>query len=178
MYEAPRDWGLESCLHSISPVYIASAWRLWGGEWESPGFSVGLENSWWSLKRDLWPGGTISSSEGTKTQSLQKSLILKKHLPRFILCVWTMVLLLYVYVYHVYKWCLWRSEGVVKSPGTGVADGCGPPCESFRVLNNIWNLLTYLSSPQPIGLKVIFSITVKNRICPVYCYTMQKADTF
>ena len=32
-----------------------------------------------------------------------------------------------MYVYHVCAWCLWRPEEGIRSPGTGVTDGCEPP---------------------------------------------------
>ena len=31
-------------------------------------------------------------------------------------------------VHHTNAWCLWRSEDGIRSPGSGVADSCEPPC--------------------------------------------------
>lgn len=33
-----------------------------------------------------------------------------------------------MYVYYMYAWCPWKTEEDIRSPGTGVTDGCKPPC--------------------------------------------------
>lgn len=68
-------------------------------------------------------------------------------------------------------------RGGCQPPRTRVADGCEPPCESSRVQNNYSNLLSYLSTPQPVILKVIFSITVKNIEFVQFIVTQCKKQT-
>lgn len=39
----------------------------------------------------------------------------------------------HIYVHHMHAWCLQRSEEGVRTPGTGVRDGCKPPCGSWEL---------------------------------------------
>ena len=55
--------------------------------------------------------------------------------------------------YHLYIWCLCRSEEGIGFPGTGVADGCEPLCgcweSNLGPLEEQQVLLTTELSPSP-----------------------------
>lgn len=53
----------------------------------------------------------------------------------YFICVSVLPACMYMYKYHMFGWCLQRSKEDVESPGTGVADGCKPPC-GFWELNS------------------------------------------
>ena len=36
-------------------------------------------------------------------------------------------------VHHLCAWCPWKSKLGIRSPGTGVADGCEPPCGCWEL---------------------------------------------
>lgn len=50
-----------------------------------------------------------------------------------------------MYMYHMHACCLQRLEEGVRSCGTGVKDGCGPP-KSVQVLYKISKSLNYQTS--------------------------------
>ena len=58
---------------------------------------------------------------------------------------------MYIYVYHVHGWYLWKSEK--GSLGTGITDSCEPPCGCWELNLGLLPeqmLSTTEPSPQPL----------------------------
>lgn len=81
-----------------------------------------------------------------------------------------MILFAYLNVYHMCAWC--QESECIKSPGTGVIDGCEPPCECWKLNlgllqeQEMLQTLSHLSSvPLPIFVsKVLLNTPTSTHI--------------
>lgn len=72
-----------------------------------------------------------------------------------------------MYEHHLSAWCLWRPKEGIRSPRTGVTDGCEPQCGCWE-LGSLQVLLTLSSLFGLSSLNLSLALTYRSVLCPSF----------